>query len=143
MIPPEAKMSLEVRGATDEINAYMEEAALRVIRSAADMYGCTVEHRIMGRGGAAESDPALAERVAELLREVPGVTRIVLSHDFRASEDFTTMMRRVQSHGGLATELIFGSDLAAPHHSERFDFDEAVLPLALDVLTTLAMDLGR
>lgn len=143
VIPPEAKMSLEVRGATDEINAYMEETALRVIRSAADMYGCTAEHRIMGQGGAAESDPALAERVADLLRRVPGVTEVLPSHDFRASEDFTAMMRRVQSHGGLATELIFGSDLAAPHHSERFDFDEAVLPLALDVLTTLAMDLGR
>ena len=40
-------------------------------------------------------------------------------------------------------ELIFGADIASPHHSERFDFDEAVLPLALDVLTALAMELGK
>ena len=143
VIPPEAKMSLEVRGATDEINAYMEDAALRICRAAADMYGCTVDRRIMGRGAAAESDPALAARVAEILGRVRGVTEIVPSHDFRASEDFTAMMRRVQSRGGQATELIFGADIASPHHSERFDFDEAVLPLALDVLTALAMELGK
>ena len=82
-------------------------------------------------------------RVAEILGRVRGVTEIVPSHDFRASEDFTAMMRRVQSRGGQATELIFGADIASPHHSERFDFDEAVLPLALDVLTALAMELGK
>ena len=43
----------------------------------------------------------------------------------------------------LGSKKVFGSDIAAPHHSERFDFDEAVLPLALDVLTTLSMELGR
>ena len=143
VIPPEAKMSLEVRGADDDINTYMEASALRILRAAADMYGCTVEHRVMGRGSAAQSDSALAEQAAAVLRRIPGVTEVIPSFDFRASEDFTAMMRRVQSRGGQATELIFGADIAASHHSERFDFDEAVLPLALDALTELAMTLGR
>ena len=141
VIPPEAKLSLETRGATAEINRYMEDAALRVIDAAAAMYGCTAEHRIMGRGDCTGSTPELAERVAELLRIIPGVTKVLPSFNFRASEDITTMMRRVQEQGGQATELIFGADIAAPHHSERFDFDEAVLPLAVRVLTELAMSL--
>ena len=143
VIPPEAKLSLETRGATDEINRYMEDAALRVCRTAAEMYGCTMDHRIMGRGDAAGSDAALVERVTESLRAVPGVTEVLPSFDFRASEDVTTMMRHVQSHGGQATELIFGADIAAPHHSERFDFDEAVLPLAVDALTAVVCDLMK
>ena len=97
----------------------------------------------MGRGDAADSDAALVERVTESLRAVPGVTEVLPSFDFRASEDITTMMRRVQSHGGQATELIFGADIAAPHHSERFDFDEAVLPLAVDALTAVVCDLMK
>lgn len=141
VIPPEAFLSLETRGATDEINRYMEDAALRVIGAAAEMYGCTSERRIMGRGGCTGSSPELAERVAEILPGIPGVTEVVPSFDFRASEDVTTMMHRVRSQGGQATELIFGADIAAPHHSGRFDFDEAVLPLAVRVLTELALSL--
>ena len=141
VIPPEAKLSLETRGATDEINRYMEDAALRVCRTAAEMYGCTMDYRIMGRGDAADSDAALVDRVTERLRTVPGVTEVLPSFNFRASEDITTMMRHVQSRGGQATELIFGADIAAPHHSERFDFDEAVLPLAVDALTAVVCDL--
>jgi aminobenzoyl-glutamate utilization protein A len=142
VIPPEAALSLETRGATDEINRYMEDAALRVIDAAAQMYGCTVEHRIMGRGDCTDSTPELAERVMEILRRIPGVKEILPSFNFRASEDITTMMRRVQTQGGQATELIFGAEIAAPHHSERFDFDEAVLPLAVRVLTELALSLN-
>ena len=141
VIPPEAKLSLETRGATDEINRYMEDAALRVIDAAAAMYGCTAEHRIMGRGGCTGSSPELAARVAEILEQVPGVDKILPSFDFRASEDITTMMQRVRSQGGQATELIFGAAIAAPHHSERFDFDESVLPLAVRSLMTLVLSL--
>jgi len=141
VIPSEARMGVETRGETETINAYMESSALRVCEAAAAMYGCTVEHRIMGRAGSADCSSALAKRVCEFLGRQPGVIEVVPAFHFRASEDVTTMMRRVQEQGGQATELMLGSAIAAPHHSERFDFDEAVMPLAVRTLTQLILTL--
>lgn len=137
VIPDRAKLSLETRGATGEINDYMESAALRVCAAAADMYGCTAQHTVIGRAGTAACDEALVSRVSRMLGQVQGVERAVPSFSFQASEDITTMMGYVQAHGGQATELIWGADIAAPHHNCRFDFDEAVLPLAVRALAAL------
>lgn len=34
------------------------------------------------------------------------------------------MMARVQARGGLASYMIFGTELSAGHHNEEFDHDE-------------------
>jgi metal-dependent amidase/aminoacylase/carboxypeptidase family protein len=36
-------------------------------------------------------------------------------------------MARVQQNGGLASYMVFGTDLSAGHHNEKFDFDEQVM----------------
>jgi aminobenzoyl-glutamate utilization protein A len=51
------------------------------------------------------------------------------------------MMERVKSHGGQASYVIFGCELSAGHHNEKFDFDEQVLTVAVKTLATLALNL--
>ena len=36
-------------------------------------------------------------------------------------------MAKVQSHGGKAAYMCIGSTIAAPHHNDHFNFDEASL----------------
>lgn len=143
VIPPEALLRLETRGVTSALNESLAERALEVCREAAERYGCTVESDVMGQAGTALCDESLALEMAEVLKTVPGVGSVVTEFDFRASEDVTEMMTCVQQRGGRATETVFGTPLAAPHHSSRFDFDEAVLPLMVRSLTALAMELTK
>ncbi|THD40756.1 peptidase M20, partial [Pantoea sp. R102] len=42
--------------------------------------------------------------------------------------------------GGQASYVIFGCELAAGHHNARFDFDEAVMATAVQMLATLALN---
>ncbi len=42
------------------------------------------------------------------------------------------MMARVRARGGLASYMIFGTELSAGHHNEKFDFDESVMTVAVD-----------
>lgn len=49
-------------------------------------------------------------------------------------------MARVIARGGQATYMIFGAYLAAGHHHTCFDFDEAVIPLAVGALMQIALD---
>lgn len=56
------------------------------------------------------------------------------------SEDATLMMARVQQHQGQASYVVFGTQLAAGHHNEKFDFDEQVLAIAVETLARTALN---
>ena len=63
VIADEAKMEIEVRGETTEINKFMEDYAVSIIENAANMHGCTCEMKLMGAAYSLASDEALMERV--------------------------------------------------------------------------------
>ncbi len=139
VVPAEAEMCCETRGITTQINEYMETSADRVCRAAAEMYGCTYEREIVMRAESAESDPALTPLISRVASGVPGVRRVEPTAYFGACEDVALMMRHVKARGGKAAELMYGTPIAAPHHSGRFDIDESVVPTASRVLAELAL----
>ncbi|HWP50261.1 MAG TPA: amidohydrolase [Clostridia bacterium] len=143
VIPETAVMTVETRGLTTDINDYMFEKADRVCRASAEMYECEFESRFMGAAGSAVCDKALVDRVSDSISELPGVKKIHQDVDFGGGEDYTYMMGKVQSHGGQATEMIIGTPLTAPHHNGRFDFDEAVMPLAAQIFAKIALDICK
>lgn len=141
VIPARAHLTVETRGETAELNAAVEQEAMALCRAAAEAYGCALETRFMGAAADAVCDEALVCRTAAVLETVPGVKQVLSAVPFGAGEDITTMMRMVQRHGGQATELLLGMPLPAPHHNGRFDIAEEVIPLGVEILTRLAMEM--
>lgn len=141
VIPAEAELTIETRGATGEINTYMENAAKRVCQAAADMYECTCETRFMGSAGNVECDKPLVERAMKILAGVDGVDEILPDVYFGGGEDVTTMMRDVQAHGGMVTEMVIGMPLIAPHHNNYFDIDERVMGIGARCFASLALEI--
>lgn len=140
VIPARAHLTVETRGETAELNAAVEQEAMALCHAAADAYGCTLETQFMGAAADAVCDKALVQNTMAILKTVPGVKQVLQSVPFGAGEDITTMMRAVQGHGGQATELLLGMPLPAPHHNNRFDVAEEVIPLGVEILTALAME---
>ena len=68
VIADEAKMELEIRGATTEINDYMTSYATKILENAADMYGCSCDIKLMGAAEAMCSDKILADRIAAVAK---------------------------------------------------------------------------
>lgn len=144
VVPDFATMKVETRGASNAVNDFIFEQALKVVSGAAAMYG--VEHQVELMGAARSSEPTTpwvnyihrqAETIAELSSVVdnkPGAA---------GSEDATYMMERVKALGGQASYVIFGTELSAGHHNEKFDFDENVMPVAVKTLATLALNLPQ
>ena len=56
------------------------------------------------------------------------------------SEDATLMIDRVQQNGCMASYMVFGTDLSAGHHNEKFDFDEQVMTIAIETLARTALN---
>ena len=140
VIPDRAKLLIETRGSTSELNQYMYDQAVRVLRGSADIYQQELEIKAMGGAKGAESDRELMERVYKIAGKSEGIDSVYQKAvDMGGSEDFTYMMERVQENDGQATFIILGSEIVSAHHTAEFDFNEADLVKGVNLLSNLAL----
>lgn len=141
VVPSPALLKVETRGESEAINQYVFERAQHVVAGAAAMYEARYELRMMGAATASAPSPAWVDYLREQAARVPGVQQAVDRIAAPAgSEDATLMMARVQARGGLASYMIFGTELSAGHHNEKFDFDESVMAVAVETLARVALN---
>ena len=143
VVPDEVKMELEVRGETTEINAYMEEYALNVVRSAAQMHGVTCEEKKMGAANSMESSQSMIDRIRRVCTE--NLHLPVSEEDsmkMGGSEDVSYMVNRVQEHGGEASFMRLLTWEAGVGHSREFDFDETVLVNGVKIFCGTVFDIN-
>lgn len=140
VVPGTATLKLETRGETSEIDEEMQRRALAVLRGAAAMQDVEMAYRLAGEARNCEPSPALVDFIHSHIAALPGIDSVIATENRPSgSEDATTMMQRVRERGGLATYMVFGTELAAGHHHQCFDFDEDVLAVAIHTLAHLAL----
>ncbi|HQE04361.1 MAG TPA: amidohydrolase [Bacillota bacterium] len=127
VIPANAVLKLETRGANTKINEYMHEEAVRIIKGAALMHDVQVSVKQVGSAASADSDRDLGLRGLRIAEELELFDEFIPREDLGGSEDIAYFMSRVQENGGQAAYAIIGTELAAGHHDSRFDFNEGVL----------------
>lgn len=135
-----ARLELEVRGATSEANDYMRERAVAAVNGAALLTGCESEVIPMGGAPAMENSWSLAERVMRIARE-RGYAATALENMNSGSEDFSYLAQRVIRNGGEATFFSLLTPCAAVNHNNRFDFDEKILTVGVELFAAAVLDL--
>ncbi|MFW5790869.1 MAG: amidohydrolase [Bacillota bacterium] len=141
VIPDQAKLVIETRGSSTELNQYMYDQAVRVLKGSADIYQQELEIKAMGGAKSASSDKKLMDRVYEIANNTEGIKYVHQEAvEMGGSEDFTYMMEKVQDNGGQATFIILGSEIASPHHTAEFDINEADLIRGVNLLAKLALN---
>lgn len=151
-ICPEATLIMEIRGANSTINDAMYQKAETIIKSSAQMHGCNYEIRKMGHAETATDSPRLIDYMKKRLNSMEGINTKLAKKKGGGSEDFCTMMTRVQLNGGLAASMGIGSslnsitqyqekykDMKSIAHSKYFDFDENALHVAVRVYVDLLL----
>lgn len=143
VIPDTALLKVETRGETNEINEFVYEKAMHIIEGAAKMQDVAFDIKLMGAAQSSHPSNQWVDFICDLTKnQLPELTSIVKNRPQAAgSEDATYFMERVKERGGQATYMIFGTDLSAGHHNERFDFDENVMITAVKTLSTIALHL--
>ena len=131
VVPSDAVICFETRGETAEIQELVLKKAMNAVKGAAEMFDCSVQTSIKGSASSTNSDPEMEPYIRAAAARVPAITDYVPEASFSGSEDATYLMAKVQSHGGKAAYMCVGSTIAAPHHSDHFNFDEASLLTAL------------
>ena len=140
IVPETAKLEIEVRGATTELNNYMEVYATDVIRGAALMHDTIVEINKMGKAYSLECDKKMMDIIRHVcddhLKNIKVAPKYLSPLD--GSDDFSYMMATVQAHGGIATYMKLTTDLAASPHNCAYDFNENVLLTETTVYSSVA-----
>lgn len=145
IVPQEARLAVETRGESSEINNFMKEQVERIVRGAAAMYDNEVTIDVVGEAVSSSCSPDLAKLLQEIAIEHPDIENSAIRTNRNAgSEDATYFLERVKERGGAATYVIFGTDLAAGHHNEKFDINEESMFPAVEILfSTVKRILGR
>ena len=141
VIPANAVIKVETRGANSDINEYVYAEAVRIIEAAAAMQGCKVSMELMGGAAGCENDEALVARIRKVAERQKLLPDIVPAGNIGGSEDCTYFMERVQKNGGQAAFVMVGTELAAGHHDSFFDFNEAALLPAIALMSGTAAEL--
>ncbi|WP_394138318.1 M20 family metallo-hydrolase [Cytobacillus oceanisediminis] len=135
IIADRAVLKVETRGENTKINEYVKAQAEAVIAGSAQMYGVDYEIQTVGEAVSAQGSTELAAVLHACAEESPHIKKSILEDDSPAgSEDATFFMERIQQNGGQATYCIFGTELAAGHHNEKFDINEGTMLTAVKVL---------
>ena len=141
VIADEAKMQIEVRGETTELNDYVRGYTENILAGAAQMYGCTYDIRLMGSAISLHSDEVLAERVKKVCTEKLGLTCTdTLMVKSTGSEDASYMMQRVQENGGQACFFRPITEISGTSHNRYYDFGEGLLGNAVKTFAGMALD---
>lgn len=138
-----AKLEIEVRGATTELNRYMEVYARDIIEGAGLMHDTVVEVKEMGKAYSLECDDDFMNIIDSMCtKHLPHfqVSPISLS-PLNGSDDFSYMMHQVQLHGGKATYMKLLTDTPAALHNDSYDIDEKVLLTGSTIFSALAYNL--
>jgi aminobenzoyl-glutamate utilization protein A len=134
IVPDTAEVLLETRADDGAVNEDLQARTRQALRGAAETYGLGVDIELIGTVTTARADRGAVELI-EAAATARGLRLTAPTADAgTASDDATAFMRRVQEHGGIATYTVIGADLAAPHHTPHFDFDETALAIGVDLL---------
>lgn len=132
IVPYKAEMQIETRGENEKINELLLAKVQNVIEGSSKAFD--VKYKVVHVGGAPsykEYNKKFVEKLTKNLN-IEGY-KLTIGKSFGGSEDVTYMMNEVEKNGGKSVYFMFGTKLAAPHHNNKFDFDENILKLSYDV----------
>lgn len=135
-----ARLELEVRGQTQEINSYLEQYTRNILQCAAAMHGCTLKTEVMGSASSVECTENFAERIRTVCKNKLQMN-VIEPYDIGFSEDFACMTQRAIENGKMACFTGIQIPCTASLHNNQFDFDENALTIGVKYYTGIVWDL--
>ena len=140
VIPDEARLKIETRGANTDINAYVKDYATQIIKHAGLMHQVETEIELVGEALGGKSDQQLVQVIESVAESLNIFDKIVAFDDHAGgSEDFSYMMSAVQAQGGQAAYFMVGASPLEQggrgHHTFNFDIKEEAMIGAVKVFT--------
>jgi amidohydrolase len=147
IIPDEVELLGTVRSLIPEVKNELRRRMEQVARGVAETFGVGCKLDYVDGYPALVNDPEMAKLVAEACSEGIGKENVELLKPSMGGEDFAYYLQKIPGaffRLGIRNEAL---GIVHPFHSTRFELDEAVLPLGVEMFVRivgryLAIDLG-
>ena len=140
VIPGEATIGGTLRTVTDETRAVARARFHEIVRTQAASFGCTAEIDWHEGYPVTRNDDTLADHVLDTARTIPGVTEVQrLTEPFLGGEDFAYYGAHVPACFFVLGACPAGESNPALLHQPHFDFNDAVIPLGIEMFARLAL----
>lgn len=139
IVPYFAKVVAETRSDSEEVNKELVDRVRAIVKSSAEMHGLDYEFHIIGQATTMVCDEELVETVLEEAKKIDAFHSFKNISQATGSEDASFFIKRVQERGGKGTYMKVGTTLSAPHHHQKFDIDDSVLPDTVTLLEKIAL----
>ncbi len=138
VIPQWAEFSGTLRTFDPTVRQKVVERFEKLITGLAEALGCTARVKVDRLTPAVINDAVVTQGVREALEGLPGIQ---IESGFRTmvSEDMAYMMEKAPGCYIMVGSANAEKGLNYGHHHPKFDFDEAVLPTAVAVMTAVAL----
>lgn len=140
IIPAEVTMSGTIRSYSEEIRALLHARVREVAEGTARALGAKAEVTIGHGYPVTENHVAMTAFARTVAAGVVGDANVVTPRPVMGAEDFSYFLQRAPGCMVFLGSNNVSRGLAHPHHSALFDFDEACLPIGVELMTTLALD---
>ena len=139
MIPATAKLQMEVRGETHEINEFLKNSVQNIFEGIDKAYGVQSTITLAGESISLTPCPEFFETLEGAMQKVPGTKVMDRVHCPSGSEDCALFLKRVIDNGGKAAFVLYGCNHGG-HHRSNFDIqDEKSLPIGFDIYRETAL----
>jgi amidohydrolase len=143
VIPDEVVLTGTLRTFDDSLRRSMPERVTRIARGVAEGLQCTAAVEVRAGNPPVVNDAGAAEIAARAAATVVGEAGVVSPEPTMGGEDMAVYFDRVPGCFVFVGSANRGAGLDQPHHSPRFDFDEAALAIGTQFLVAVAEEALR
>ena len=111
-----------------------------LISAMAESFGCKAVVNVQRLTPAVRNDPAVTARVMQAVQGIPGL-QVQSGYRTMVSEDMAYLMEKIPGCYIMVGSANAEKGLNFGHHHPRFNFDETVLPNAVAVMVSAALEL--
>ena len=138
VIAPEVELTGTVRSFDAALRQALPGRIERIARGVAAAFGAEAEVRYELGYPATLNDPGMTSLVRAVAATVVGDAGLVAMEPLMGGEDMSYFLEAVPGCYAFIGSANPARGLDHPHHSPRFDFDEAALPIGVQVLVRTA-----
>ena len=137
IIPDTVTLTGTVRVLSADVQRAAKERLREVCEQTCRAFGATAEFEYEDGYPPVVNDAAMADLVTRVAKRELGESRVTTMEPVMGGEDFASYLQHIP---GAFAFLGIGSPASHPHHSARFDIDEAVLPLGVRLMAAVALE---
>ncbi|MCZ7540903.1 MAG: amidohydrolase [Anaerolineae bacterium] len=134
VIPASARLRGTIRAFRGEVIALLEERVRAISEDIAAALGCRAEVTVEQVTLPVVNDAGVNERLAAVFQAVAPGVRLIRDFQTMAAEDMSYFLEAVPGSFFFVGSANPERGLNYAHHHPRFDFDEAAIPLAVELM---------